>query len=440
MQTAKQPNTNTCEPQLEKTLLTIGQDLFSIQDYLETQYNASLHEYIAAGRQHIKEESSNSHPPPTEASILPSTFMFYTDIQSLRGLTEPVDYGSGIEYADGLVQLFRGRTAVQLQIGLWLNGTAGCQSILAGELDDNIDQLFEYLLTSTSISFLRVGYEFDNPDFGYDTQPRIYREAFRYMVQRYRQYHSTATATKPQKQKQQLQPRHNNSRIQFVWHSWAAGTRLYPLLEYYPGDSYVDWCGVSLFSQFYPHATTTGEHNSPSTVQEVLDFCHTHDNKPIMIAESTPFGGIPRTNDPWAEWFVPVLRLVREHRIAMWSYIDCDWDAQPMWRGVGFGDTRLATNRTVLELWRRHVLKNTTQFVGGMEEGVWECRGGGVVPRFSRQRPTVRLYGSIAASTAVPPFTWSLALGTMVGLWTLVLLVLYRRRGVATRQSYEQVP
>ena len=82
-------------------------------------------------------------------------------------------------------------------------------------------------------------------------------------------------------------------------------------------------------------------------------------NKPVMIAESTPFGGIPMLDDPWQDWFEPILDLIDANDIAMWSFINCDWTSQPMWRGVGFGNTRLAVNGTVMRLWREHVIRNS---------------------------------------------------------------------------------
>lgn len=346
-------------PPKGKTLLTIGQDLFSIRNYLDVQYNASLHEFLHHHRgSNENSDGDDRSAPPTVASSLPSTFMLYTDIQTLRGLDTPVDYGSGIEYADGLLELAATTTTrARLQIGLWLNGTQGCRDILEGSLDAQLERLFAYLTSRRrrrTLTYLRVGYEFDNPSFGYDTDPIAYRDAFRYIVQA---YHS-----------QEQQQRKDNT-IVFVWHSWGAGLRNnnVTLDAFYPGDDVVDWCGVSLFSQFYDDDddSLSSSLGDRTTVDTVLDFCTVH-RKPIMIAESTPFGGIPSLDDPWNDWFQPVLDLISEHGIAMWSYIDCDWEAQPMWHNVGFGDTRLATNRTVLQLWRRHVLQNP-RFVQAMD-------------------------------------------------------------------------
>lgn len=79
-----------------------------------------------------------------------------------------------------------------------------------------------------------------------------------------------------------------------------------------------------------------------------------------MIAESTPFGGIdmnsPETEkysetDPWERWFAKVIDLIEKYDISMWSYINCDWDSQPMWRGVGFGETRISFDEKVLSKW-----------------------------------------------------------------------------------------
>ena len=334
--------------------------------------------------------------------------MVYTNIQELRGLDQPVDYGSGIEYADSFIdpstensESFRG-----LQVGLWLNGSEGCQDIVDGKLTTNLERLYKYIVHSPFAQiFLRVGYEFDNPEFGYIDRPSLFVQAFQRVVEGCRSWEGCRTKTV------------------FVWHSWAAGLPANQSLnEYYPGNDYVDWIGISLFQQFYPDS----ELGNLQTVQEVLDFAssltldepapndndndnetnnirddqniterdtkethahkdvhhhhsndHTHqdhhhhhhshhhkptnnDNvvrpKPLMIAESTPYRGIDVLDDPWQDWFVPVLQLIDNYDIAMWSYINCDWTEQPLWQTAGFGNSRLALNATVLRLWNQHVL------------------------------------------------------------------------------------
>jgi hypothetical protein len=84
-----------------------------------------------------------------------------------------------------------------------------------------------------------------------------------------------------------------------------------------------------------------------------------------MIAESTPMGGINlnstetiinNATDPWIRWFDKVLNLIEAYDIDMWSYINCDWDSQPMWRQKGFGDTRLSSNHYVMKKWHEEIV------------------------------------------------------------------------------------
>ena len=287
------------------TYLAIGQDLFSIDDYVREQYNYTLHHYPQAIRK-------------TTTPQRPSIAMVYTDLQSLRGLDQPVDYGSGVEYADGL-------RPMALQIGLWLNGTEGCRDVLQGRLEESLQRLRTYLCDYPHWIWLRIGYEFDNPQFGYD-DPEWYKQAFRVVAE------------------QQC------DNVYSVWHSWAADRGIqYSLDDYYPGDDVVDWVGISVFQQFFP--------GQPNTIPQVLAFVDAH-QKPTMIAESTPFGGIQHLADPWKNWFAPTLDLMERYNIGLWSYIHCDWDAQPMWHGVGFGNSRLVVNATVQRLWNEQVLEN----------------------------------------------------------------------------------
>ena len=382
-------NIRKCDRCAPHTYLTIGQDYDSIQDYIrnvvaERRNNntTSYYDDDDSNDQSIKEEETDVFTNSTTTSIvrMPSIYMFYTDIQELRGLYQPINYGGGIQYANGLLLMMEAppvtttTTTVALQIGLWLNGTIGCQNILHGLLQDQIQQLFHYCIidttTTTSISkiYLRIGYEFDNPQFGYSDAPSIYRQAFQYIIQECYALYSYSQC---------------RSRIDFVWHTWAASllpvvvvdvqqehnnvspttdrTRIITLDDYYPGDDYVDWVGISLFSQLYtettipPHITQLG---TIRHVQYACTFAHDH-NKPIMIAESTPFGGIDQLRDPWQDWFVPVLHLIDKYDIRMWSYIYCNWNSIPMWNNTGFGDSRLEQNRTILHLWYQHVLNNS---------------------------------------------------------------------------------
>lgn len=211
----KEEDTFSCRPPKGSTYLAIGQDLFSISDYITSIYNASLH---------------NGSVAPL-ASYLPASFMFYTDIISLNGTEAPVDYGSGIEFARGIFQLFpvEKDSMFGIQIGLWLSGAKGCQQVASGQLDDQIRKFGDYLNTlPASLVFLRIGYEFDNPYFGYLSDSNAYIAAFQTIVTGIRNKVCPA--------------KYGPCKVKFVWHSWAASLlETEQLDEFYPGDSFVDW-------------------------------------------------------------------------------------------------------------------------------------------------------------------------------------------------------
>eukprot|EP00586_Coscinodiscus_wailesii_P008419 CAMPEP_0172523800 /NCGR_PEP_ID=MMETSP1066-20121228/293850_1 /TAXON_ID=671091 /ORGANISM="Coscinodiscus wailesii, Strain CCMP2513" /LENGTH=459 /DNA_ID=CAMNT_0013306891 /DNA_START=77 /DNA_END=1456 /DNA_ORIENTATION=- len=343
---------SSCRPPSGTTYLTIGQDLFSIQEYVTSLYNKNLH------------EGSNS----PLSSFTPAAVMVYTSLFSIEnGTSLPFDYGSGIEYADGLLNdLFRDQH-VGLQIGLMLEGSEGCDKINNGLVDDQIKLLAQYLESSTaSRIFLRVGYEFDNPSFGFSDNPDSYVSAFRRIV----------TAVKLELSNSQR--RHDVARVFFVWHSWAAPmSNKFTLMDFYPGDEYVDWIGVSIFQQVYSgSAIGTVEH-----VKGVLDFAYLH-NKPTMIAESSPFGGFAKT-DPWDNWYEKVLNIVNEYDISLWSYINCDWESQRERRGLGFGESRISANDEISNRWRKDVIGDTSRFLGA--GSLLDC-GGGIGDKISMRR------------------------------------------------------
>mmetsp|Transcript_4870 Transcript_4870/g.7091 ORF Transcript_4870/g.7091 Transcript_4870/m.7091 type:complete len:625 (-) Transcript_4870:79-1953(-) len=346
-------NMETFQAQPGLTYLAIGQDLFGISQYVDAQYNASLHSGSTANRN----------------EFTPAAAMVYTDLETLAGLKKPIDYGSGVEYADGIIDsLFPGQ-GVGLQIGLWLNGTTGCRHIVAHEWDDQIKELALYIQNSqASKVFLRVGYEFDNPSFNYISEPSLYIEAFRIIVDGIRNvvgYNNEHS-------------KFQGNKVQYVWHSWAA-TAMLELEKFYPGDSYVDWVGISVFQQLYPWSEKQGTGNI-GTIENVIMFGQEH-HKPIMIAESAPFGGVLPDHkllqhmeeynvsymDPWEVWFEKIIRdVIVRYDVGLWSYINCDWDALSMWRGVGFGDTRLSTSEQVMMRWKAEVLDGK-RFVGAMK-------------------------------------------------------------------------
>jgi hypothetical protein len=91
-----------------------------------------------------------------------------------------------------------------------------------------------------------------------------------------------------------------------------------PISSWYPGDDVVDWCGVSIFTQ--PYACQLADKCQMPYAEDVASFCKAR-QKPLMIAESTPFGGIVSADgeneagargSSWNKWFVPVLSFINK--------------------------------------------------------------------------------------------------------------------------------
>lgn len=295
-----------CSPITGKTALVIGQDLYSI-----TNYTAS-----------------------TELQRKPFGLMSYTalksDLGELTGLKKPIEYGSGIEWVDGLIGLY---PKSSIQLGLWL--VDQCGDVVSGLLDHNIQRLAKFMKDRSKHTsfYLRIGYEFDRSENKYE--PSTYRVAFQRIVNIFREVNATNVA--------------------FVWHASGFPPRNnLPLKEWYPGSKFVDWCGISLFQQ--PYSCGGAEFCVLPYVQDMLRLCN-EKNIPVMIAESTPFGGIVQESDmvqnpdrrneagfegdSWVRWYLPVLRFIEEHDIRLFSYINSNWDTQPMWQGEKWGDSRI---------------------------------------------------------------------------------------------------
>lgn len=128
-------------------------------------------------------------------------------------------------------------------------------------MDKQISLLVSYLnrCRATKI-FLRLGYEFDNPTFGYSDNPEVYVLAFRKLVKYCRKNLNEETL----------------KRVLFVWHSWGApmASDELSLDRFYPGDDVVDWIGVSIFQQVFPWSK--GLAGSMSDVENVFQFARDH--------------------------------------------------------------------------------------------------------------------------------------------------------------------
>lgn len=59
---------------------------------------------------------SRHEPPKAISGFVPAAAMVYTDLQTLQGLFGPSDYGSGVEYADGILNSIFPESDMGLQV------------------------------------------------------------------------------------------------------------------------------------------------------------------------------------------------------------------------------------------------------------------------------------------------------------------------------------
>jgi hypothetical protein len=267
----------------------------------------------------------------------PAGVVGYTSVANLEGLDQPVSQGGGPMDLDTLAATYPG---APIAVGLYLVGAL--PDVVAGTYDANIDKLASVLGGYRVPVLLRIGYEFDGPWNNY--QPAsAYVAAFQHIVDRIRMAGA--------------------SNVESVWHS-SSSCQVGDRTPWYPGDSYVDWFGLSYFDTV------------PCAEQQADDFvglARSH-AKPVFIAEAAPQGfdftamtyspypdgsqPMPvTTQDAWNMWFGIYFSFIKSNSdvIRAATYIDADWNVQPMWAAPytnGYwGDTRVQANAALLGMW-----------------------------------------------------------------------------------------
>lgn len=284
-----EPTQAKFEPSEGKILLIVGQDSLTIEKYLE------------------------------EVKIIPGGFMVYTSITSMDGLDYiSNDYGSGTSHADELIKKYPNTV---IQIGLYMVNSL--EDTYLGCYDCNIDKLAAWAKKVKVPIYLRIGYEFDGPHNHYD--PDEYKKAYCYLVDKLRSA--------------------KVDNIAYVWHVHAHSIR--SLLDnWYPGDEYVDWVGISYFRQHENY------------MKPAIQFAKKH-HKPVMIAEGTPQAmGTNYGEKSWKRWFKPLFEFVDTYDIKAISYINSYWDQMPMWENYGWGDARIEADPYVKGCWLKKIQKD----------------------------------------------------------------------------------
>ncbi len=252
--------------------------------------------------------------------IVPGGFMVYTSIQNMDGLDSPGEHGAGINHAQYWMSRY---PHTVIQIGLYMVG--GLDKTIQGFYDANILKLAKWIKRAKRPVYLRIGYEFDLPENGYD--PQRYRQVFRYIVSRMRE--------------------EGVDNVAYVWHSAAMTEHQRDFMEWYPGDDCVDWFGVSIFNPM-----------QIKTAKELVALSREH-QKPFMISESTPAGLV--SVNARKEWFRHYFDFINENDVKIVCYINSDWNSYPLFQAQNWGDARLQKDPEIKALWLQEIGKGYLQ-------------------------------------------------------------------------------
>lgn len=211
------------------------------------------------------------------------------------------------------------------QIGLNLKSkTKGslCKEVSVGEYDSQINFFVEVLKKIKNPCFVRIGFEFDAKG---KYNPKDFIDAWMHIVKLIRKNKAENIAT--------------------VWCACPYnGTE--DVEQFYPGDEYVDWFGVDVFSAKY--------FNNYKPIEDFLKLAESH-KKPVMVGESSPAKtGVDKGKESWDEWFEPYFEWIKSHPIIKaFCYIDWDWGKdwkQPEWLNGRIEENEEVRRRYVEEL------------------------------------------------------------------------------------------
>jgi len=246
--------------------------------------------------------------------IIPAGVMVYTSIQEVSGLTKAFSNGGGVHHGAYLMQRYPDSA---LQIGLYM--VDALDKVNGGVYDLNIDKLADWIKLQQRPVYLRIGYEFDNPDNHYS--PDKYIRAFKRIVKRFRT--------------------RDVNNVVFVWHSGAFRGGDRDPMSWFPGEEYVDWFAASLFA--------------PVQYEQVSHLASLSRlwGKPFMIAEASPMGTfiLPVKKD----WYDKFFRIIARLEPQAVCYINSNWDTLPMWKEMKFGDARVQRYPEIKEMWLNEI-------------------------------------------------------------------------------------
>ncbi len=181
-----------------------------------------------------------------------------------------------------------------------------------GQYEAQLQRMADGLNLLDRPCYMRIGYEFNGVWYDPLYQPTSFKHAFRRVVDKLRAEEVEAVSV--------WNPYPG-------WHSYYGSWNY--MSQFYPGDDYVDWFGMDLFS--------ASDINSPHTAT-LIQQADAH-GKPMLIGEATPrYIGADQASD-WNAWYQPFFNLIRNNPgIKGHAYINWDWGLTTEWSNWGNAD------------------------------------------------------------------------------------------------------
>lgn len=186
-------------------------------------------------------------------------------------------------------------------------GAALDEDVVEGTYDADIRKLARGVATFHRPTFVRIASEFNGVWNNY--RQAYYADSYRRIVDLFREEGADSTI--------------------FMW-NYYPGEADFPYEDWYPGDDYVDWWSLDVFSPQF---------RSAAARQHMLDFLDDarKRGKAVIIPESAPNGRDMESAGTWDGWFQPYFALVKD----------------PAWtiRGFCYSNRDFAKNDVTLTDW-----------------------------------------------------------------------------------------
>ena len=181
-------------------------------------------------------------------------------------------------------------------------------AVCEGKFDESIQRLSAFISSLDRPAYLAIGYEVNNPLF--QISPESGKQAFRCMVDK-------------------IQAAGTNN-LSYVWYinGMNPSYQNFDLMEWYPGDAYVNWIGTSIYKLTPAHYSEDATFSSPN-YQRLLEIADEKD-LPIMILESSTYAvekNLALSGQAlWESWYVPFFDFVKNKRVKAFAHLNHKWE------------------------------------------------------------------------------------------------------------------